>query len=96
LEFPHINNLCHVKGLSFVINIPNAFGLSSAKCGMGSSKKVHLTTTIRHQKQGVTPEQAISALQKKGITIDEEEAKIILDFLYILAKLAINQYFNSK
>jgi hypothetical protein len=63
---------------------------------MGSSKRGHHTKTIRHQKRGVTPEQAINALEKQGINIDGEQAEIILDFLYILAKLAVNQYVIDK
>ena len=48
------------------------------------------------QKRNVTPEKAVQILQRNGIECDEKEAKIILDFLYILAKLSVDQYFNEK
>lgn len=50
--------------------------------------------TLPH-KRNITPEQAVKVLAKNGIVADEKEAKIILDFLYILAKLTVNQYFND-
>lgn len=48
------------------------------------------------KKRNISPEQAIKTLRKNGIECDEKEAKIILDFLYILAKLSVDQYFNEK
>jgi hypothetical protein len=50
---------------------------------------------LSHQR-GVTTEQAINILKKEGVEVDEKDAEIILDFLYILAKLAVNQYVNDK
>lgn len=52
-------------------------------------------TSGRQQKRGVTTEQALAMLRKKGIEVDEKQAEIILDFLYILGKLAVNQYFDD-
>ena len=46
------------------------------------------------EKRNITPQQAVKVLKKNGINVDENQAKIILDFLYILAKLTVNQYFN--
>jgi hypothetical protein len=46
-------------------------------------------------KRNITPEQAVKILQKNGIKCDEKEAQKILDFLYFLAKLSVNQYFNK-
>lgn len=43
-------------------------------------------------KRGITPEKAIKTLRSNGIEVNEKEAEEILDFLYILAKLAVNQY----
>ena len=34
----------------------------------------------------VSVKKAISILEKNNISVDEEEAKIILDFLYLMAK----------
>jgi len=42
-------------------------------------------------KRSVTPEQTIKILREKGIEINENEAAEILDFLYFLAKLTVNQ-----
>jgi hypothetical protein len=63
---------------------------------MKSSKRRHITNSIKSQKRGVTPQQAINELRKNGIDVDEEQAKSILDFLYILGKLAVSQYFNNE
>ena len=52
--------------------------------------------TNNHGKRNITVEQAAKILRKNGIECDEKEAKIILDFLYFLAKLSVNQYFNEK
>ena len=83
------------KVLRFVINIPNAFAISSAKCGMGSSKRGHLTNSTKYQKRGVTPEQAIATLKKQGVIIDEKQAEKVLEIMYFLAKLVVNQHFNT-
>uniref|UniRef100_F4C323 Uncharacterized protein n=2 Tax=Sphingobacteriaceae TaxID=84566 RepID=F4C323_SPHS2 len=47
------------------------------------------------EKRHITPEQATKILNKRGIEVNEKQAKIILDFLYILAKLTVNQYFRK-
>lgn len=45
------------------------------------------------EKRNITPEQAVKVLRENGINVNEDQAKIILDFLYILAKLTVNQCF---
>ncbi len=47
------------------------------------------------EKRNITSEQALKVLRKNGIDVNEDQAKIILDFLYILAKLTLNQYFTK-
>ena len=47
------------------------------------------------QKRNITPAQAVNILRKNGIEVEEKEAKVILDFLYFLAKLCVNQHINS-
>lgn len=47
------------------------------------------------EKRNVTPDQAIKILRKNGIEANEKEAKVILYFLYFLAKFAVNQYFKD-
>ena len=40
----------------------------------------------------VTPEVAIKILKEHGREVTREEAKLIVDFLYKLAEMAIDQY----
>ena len=47
------------------------------------------------EKRSVTPKQAITILEKNGYQINEEEAQEILDFLYFLGKLTVNQYIKD-
>jgi protein-tyrosine-phosphatase len=44
----------------------------------------------------VTPQEAIKILRKNGIEINENEAKKVLEIMYFLAKLIVNQNFNEK
>ena len=44
------------------------------------------------EKRSVTPEKAVEILAKHGTKVTIEEAKIILDFMYKIGKLSINQY----
>jgi len=43
-------------------------------------------------KRSVTPEKAVKILQEHGTIVSLEEAKIILDFMYKIAKLSLDQY----
>lgn len=47
------------------------------------------------KKRNVTTADTVKALRKNGIEVSEKDAEIILDFLYILAKLTVNQYVNN-
>lgn len=44
----------------------------------------------------ITPDKAIEILRKDGIEVNIEEAQIILDFLYIIANIVIEQYVNIR
>lgn len=44
----------------------------------------------------ITPQQAVKILKKNGLEIDETEAKKVLEVMYFLAKLIVNQNFNEK
>jgi hypothetical protein len=46
-------------------------------------------------KRNITPQQAMKILEQNGLKISEKEAAEILDFLYFLGKLTVNQYFNK-
>lgn len=48
------------------------------------------------EKRNVTPDQAVRILRKNGIEVSEKEARKILDFMYIIAKLAIRDYFSDS
>jgi hypothetical protein len=43
------------------------------------------------EKRNVTPQQAVKILDQNGLKKNEKEAEEILDFLYFLAKLTVNQ-----
>jgi hypothetical protein len=48
------------------------------------------------KKRNVTTADTVKALRKNGIEISEKDAEIILDFLYFLAKLTVNQYVKNN
>lgn len=63
---------------------------------MGTGKRRQDKIVNKSHQRGVTTEQAIGILKKEGVEVDEKDAEIILDFLCILAKLAVNQYVNEE
>jgi hypothetical protein len=48
--------------------------------------------TIDPKSRKVTPEMVIAKLKEHGQTVTKAEAKIILDFMYKIAILSVNQY----
>jgi hypothetical protein len=44
----------------------------------------------------ITPDKAIELLRKDGIYVNMEEAQIILDFLYSMANIVVEQYINMR
>jgi len=46
--------------------------------------------------RGITPEKAKRILRENGVEVNEKEVEEILEFLYLLAKLAVNQYISDK
>lgn len=46
-------------------------------------------------KKTISLEKAISLLKKDGITVNEEQAKSILEFLTIMANIAVAQYLRK-
>ncbi len=44
------------------------------------------------EKRSITPEKAVDILAKYGTKVTVEEAKIILDLMYKISKLSVNQY----
>ncbi len=48
------------------------------------------------EKRNITPEMAVKILRKDGVEIDEKKSVEVLDFLYFLANLTVDQYVNNK
>lgn len=46
------------------------------------------------ERKNITPQQAVKILEQSGLKVSEKEAAEILDFLYFLGKLSVNQYIN--
>lgn len=44
----------------------------------------------------ITPEKAIDNLRKEGIDVNMEEAQAVLDLLYSIAKIVVEQYVNNR
>ena len=44
----------------------------------------------------ITPDKAIEILRKDGIDVNIEEAQIILDFLYSMANIVVEQYISMR
>lgn len=44
----------------------------------------------------ITPDKAIELLQKDGIYVNMEEAQIILDFLYSMANIVVEQFVSRQ
>jgi hypothetical protein len=47
------------------------------------------------EKRNITPEMAVKILQRSGVQIDEKKAAEVLDLLYILAKITVNQILSK-
>ncbi|QJD94363.1 hypothetical protein HH214_15500 [Mucilaginibacter robiniae] len=48
------------------------------------------------EKRSVTPQQAIELLEKHGCQVTKEEAEKLLDFLYFLGKLTVDQLLKDS
>jgi len=57
--------------------------------GLSNSEAMDLQNFFK-----ITPEQAVEILKKHGTVISVEEAKLVLDFLYDLVKLALDEDFK--
>jgi len=44
----------------------------------------------------ITPDKAMELLQKDGIYVNMEEAQIILDFLYSMANIVVEQFVSNR
>ncbi|SDS73256.1 hypothetical protein SAMN05216490_1701 [Mucilaginibacter mallensis] len=47
------------------------------------------------EKRNITPAKAVEIMRKNGIEIDEKKAAEVLDLMYFLAKLIVNQNFKT-
>lgn len=48
------------------------------------------------ERRNITPQQAMNILRKNGLEVTENQAKNILDFLYVLAKLVLKEHFQDR
>lgn len=53
-----------------------------------------MDTTIK-EKQKIRPADAVKILSKSGVEIDEKKAEKVLELMYFLAKLIVNQNFKT-
>jgi hypothetical protein len=47
------------------------------------------------EKRNITPQQAVKILEQNGLKVSKKDAEVILDFLYFLGKLSVNQYVKT-
>ncbi|RKR83361.1 hypothetical protein BDD43_3567 [Mucilaginibacter gracilis] len=47
------------------------------------------------EKRNITPEKAVKILSESGVKITEKKAEELLEFMYFLAKLIVNQNFKK-
>jgi hypothetical protein len=47
------------------------------------------------EKRSITPEMAVKVFKKNGVEIDEKKASEVLDLIYFIAKLIVNQNFKT-
>jgi hypothetical protein len=47
------------------------------------------------EKRKVTPQRAMEILKRSGLKVTEEEVEIILDFMYKLSKLTVDNYLKA-
>lgn len=47
------------------------------------------------EKRSITPEKAVEILGKNGVKLSEKKAEEVLDLMYFLAKLIVNQTFKK-
>jgi hypothetical protein len=48
-----------------------------------------------NDRRNITPEMTVKYLKKSNIDITEDQAKVILGFLYLLAGIAVNDYMKN-
>lgn len=54
-----------------------------------------MSKELLKEKRNITPAKAVEILKKNGSEVTEKEAENILDFMYFLAKLIIDQNFKK-
>ena len=47
------------------------------------------------EKRNISPQQAVKILEQNGLKISEKDAEKVLDLMYFLAKLIVNQNFKK-
>lgn len=47
------------------------------------------------EEERISPEKAIEILKKDGLEVTPEQAKLILEFLYEIAEIVVDQYMGN-
>jgi hypothetical protein len=47
------------------------------------------------EEEKISPEKALEILKKDGLEVTLEQAKIILEFLYLMAEIVVDQYLET-
>ena len=48
------------------------------------------------EEEKISPENAIEILKKDGLDVTVEQAKLIVEFLYEMAEVVVDQYLETK
>ncbi|MDB5062547.1 MAG: hypothetical protein JWP67_2390 [Mucilaginibacter sp.] len=98
--------LAEKKGLAAIcqllLHLATLFFGSTEELGISAVKIFAQLSFIRQgmqtgsaKKRKITAEQAVKILREKGFEITVEEARNVLELLYILAKLEVDQYLKE-
>ena len=55
-----------------------------------------MESEIRESMQNISVERAVDILSEHGESITIEQARVVLEFMYNLANLALNQYLGNE
>ncbi len=87
-----------VKPKALLISLPtfDSWQISTLPKASFVLKRRLMAEKTLTEKRNITPEMAVKILRKNGVEIDEKKAVEVLDFLYFLAKLTVDQYIKGE
>lgn len=83
------------KLLPFYIPRFNSWQINFRQMTSIAQKRRQMAEKNLTEKRNITPEIAVRILKKEGIEIDEKKALEVLDMLYFLAILIVDQNFKT-